>query len=191
MPLSDADLTAQTDTALYNAVKQGMAAALGILYDRHAGLVYGVALKMLGDPQAAEDLTQDVFVQLAKTDAYNPNRGALRTYLAILTRSRAIDRLRSQQASTRTISRWQAHYGNSELTDRSFMQVEQAEQTETLHQALSYLAEDEQTVLRMIYLEGLSQVEAAERLQIPLGTVKTRSRRGLIKLRQILEELAQ
>ena len=89
-------LSVQTDAQLYLALKAGQTAALGILYDRHAGLVYGIALKVLENPQEAEDLTQDIFLNFVKIGSYEPNRGSLRTYLAILTRSRAVDRVRSR-----------------------------------------------------------------------------------------------
>lgn len=178
----------QTDTALYTALRRGDSKALGLLYNRHAGLVYGIGLKVLGNTQAAEDLTQDIFVTLASSDRYNPNRGALRTYLAVLTRSRAIDRLRSKGAAHRKISRLQTLQSISPAQNVPLEQVSQHERNNTLQTALSQLSPEEQQILNMMYFEGLSQSAIAQALDIPLGTVKTRSRRGLIKLRQILKD---
>ena len=171
---------------MYVALQRGDTQALGILYDRHAGLVYGISLKVLGNTQAAEDLTQDVFVLLASGQQYNPNRGALRTYLAVLTRSRAIDRLRSKGAAHRKINRLQTQQNLSPSSNVPLEKVSQHEQNGTLRAALSQLSQAEQQILNMMYFEGLSQSAIAQNLDIPLGTVKTRSRRGLIKLRQIL-----
>jgi len=187
-PSSSASAGDETDAAVYAAVCRGDSKALGILYDRHAGLVYGISLKVLGNTQAAEDLTQDIFVTLASTQRYNPERGALRTYLAVLTRSRAIDRLRSKGAAHRKINRLQVQQNLSPLSNVPLEKVSQHEQNNTLKAALGQLSEAEQQVLTMMYFEGLSQSAIAQSLGIPLGTVKTRSRRGLIKLRQLLAD---
>ena len=174
-----------SDALLCAALKQGSADALGMLYDRHAGLVYGIALKVLRDAQAAEDLTQDIFLSLVKNNNYNPRRGALRTYLAVLTRSRAIDRLRAKGTGERAVNRLK----RSHPTPSNNLPLEQATQQETsltVQAALSQLSAEEQQVLQMMYFEGLTQAKISSQLNIPLGTVKTRSRRGLIKLRKIL-----
>ncbi|MGB7084582.1 MAG: sigma-70 family RNA polymerase sigma factor [Phormidesmis sp.] len=180
------DDAAVSDAVLYSRMQQGDAEALGILYDRHAGLVYGIGLKVLTDQQAAEDLTQDIFVMLADASAYNPRRGALRTYLSILTRSRAIDRLRSRGAAARRVSRLQSQQVLAANKNLPLEEATKDEQAHTLTTALTQLSEKEQQVLHMMYFEGLSQPAISDKLDIPLGTVKTHSRRGLIKLRQIL-----
>lgn len=174
------------DTVVYAAVERGDAQALGILYNRHAGLVYAIAIKVLANKQAAEDLTQDIFVTLASAKQYNPRRGSLRTYLAVLTRSRAIDRIRSKGAATRKINRLQNLQSRSPTDNVPLEHVSQREQNHTLREALSQLSPEEQQILNMMYFEGLSQSAVSQALGVPLGTVKTRSRRGLIKLRQIL-----
>ncbi len=176
----------RTDAAVYAAAQQGNTQALGTLYHRHSGLVYGISLKVLGNTQAAEDLTQDIFVMLASTQRYNPNRGSLRTYLAVLTRSRAIDRLRSKGTAHRKVNQLQAQQNLLSLSNVPLEKVSQQEQNGRLQTALSQLSEAEQQILNMMYFEGLSQSAIAQKLNIPLGTVKTRSRRGLLKLRQIL-----
>lgn len=174
-----------SDSFLCAALKQGSAEALGILYDRHASMVYGIALKVLGETQAAEDLTQDIFLTLTRNNNYNPSRGTLRTYLAILTRSRAMDRLRSKGTNQRAVNRLK----RSHTISSANQPLEQASQKETelsVQTALSQLSAEERQVLQMMYFEGLTQAKVSSQLGIPLGTVKTRSRRALLKLRKIL-----
>ena len=180
---------AVSDDLLCAALKQGNADALGLLYDRHSPLVYGIALRALKDTQAAEDLTQDIFLSLVKNNAYNPKRGALRTYLAVLTRSRAIDRLRARGTRSRAVNRLKRSHplqANSSTENRPLEQASQQETRLTVETALSQLSDDERQILQMMYFEGHTQAAIAKQLDIPLGTVKTRSRRGLLKLRKIL-----
>ena len=188
---ADAILEAASNTVLYEALRQGDPEALGELYSRHAGLVYGISLKVLGQAQAAEDLTQDIFLTLIRTDSYDAERGTLRTYLAILTRSRALDCLRSKDVAARGIVRLQRQQERSTARNIPLEQVTQSEtrteQTATMQTALARLSTDEQQILQMMYFEGLSQAAIARSLDMPLGTVKTRSRRGLLKLRDILK----
>lgn len=176
----------QTDAELIVALSKGQTAALGVLYDRHAGLVYGLALSALGNAQEAEDLTQDIFLTLAKGTGYDPNRGSLRTFLAILTRSRARDRLRSRHSTRQTLQRWKLGGQAETVANAPLEHVFQHEQSQEVSTALAQLSDSEQQILRMAYYDGLSQAEIAKELEIPLGTVKARARRGLLKLRQTL-----
>lgn len=172
-----------TDAALWLASKQGQSEALGQLYDRHAGLVYGIALKVLGNAPEAEDLTQDIFLKLAYRSSYDPQRGSLRTFLAILTRSRALDRVRSRQRAARQVIYEPAADADSHPLETT----SQAEQNATVQAALSELSDREQQLLKMAYYDGLTQAAISEHLGLPLGTVKSRVRRGLLKLRQVLQ----
>jgi RNA polymerase sigma-70 factor (ECF subfamily) len=178
----------QSDAELYLALRGGDSDALGVLYDRHSGLVYGLALKVLGNSQEAEDLTQDIFLNLAKVGAYNPRRGSLRTFLAILTRSRAVDRVRSRTARHRALERWGPESQLHQPLDSPLEQIFQHEQSQEVRAALAQLADNQQQILRLAYYDGLSQSEIAAQLNIPLGTVKARARRGLLKLRQTLTD---
>lgn len=178
----------QTDAEVYLALRAGHTAALGVLYDRHAGLVYSLALKTLSSPQEAEDLTQDIFMNLSRATAYQPSRGSLRTFLAILTRSRALDRIRSRGTATAFLERWRSNKSQDMTANSPLEQVTQNEQSQQIQTALSQLSEQEQQILRLAYYEGLSQSAIADSLNIPLGTVKARSRRGLLKLRQTLTD---
>ncbi|NDJ16182.1 sigma-70 family RNA polymerase sigma factor [Myxacorys almedinensis] len=183
---SELSSPSETDATLYRALKSGQTEALGMLYDRHAGLVYGIALKILTNPQEAEDLTQDIFLTLANKCSFDPARGSLRTFLGILTRSRSIDRVRSRQTSRESLRKWQTNHPPDLQTDSTLEHAFQTEQSQEVSAALAQLSADQQQILRMAYYDGLSQSEIAERLELPLGTVKTRARRGLMKLRQTL-----
>jgi len=176
-----------TDSELFLALRAGQTSALGALYDRHAGLVYGLALKVLNNPQEAEDLTQDIFLNLIKA-SYAPQRGSLRTFLAVLTRSRAIDRVRSRNRAVDFLERARPGMNQEVAANSPFDQAAQAEQSQEVQAALAQLSNEQQQVLRMAYYDGLTQVEIADRLAVPLGTVKARARRGLIKLRQTLTD---
>jgi RNA polymerase sigma-70 factor (ECF subfamily) len=183
--LARASTSQATDAELFLAVKAGQTAALGELYDRHANLVYGSALKVLNRPQEAEDLTQDIFLNLTKA-SYDPKRGSLRTFLAILTRSRAIDRLRSRTVATQALERSQPARTEEIAANPPLDYAHQYEQSQEVQAALAQLSAEQQQVLQMAYYDGLSQSQIAEFLKIPLGTVKARARRGLLKLRQTL-----
>ncbi|MGB3495360.1 MAG: sigma-70 family RNA polymerase sigma factor [Elainellaceae cyanobacterium] len=184
--LSHAECVAMQDAQLWSAIAEGHTAALGVLYDRHAGLVHGIALKVLGNAQEAEDLTQDIFLKLTSSSSYNPKRGSLRTYIAILTRSRAIDRVRSRKTAKKSMQRLQR---SSPTSDSSVPMDEmfQQEQSQKVRAALAQLADNQQQILKMAYYDGLTQAKIAEKLNTPLGTVKARARRGLTQLRQVLQ----
>ncbi len=187
MPSEQPTNSVQTDIELCLALKSGSSDAFGIIYDRHAGLVYGIALKILGNAQEAEDLTQDVFLSIAKSSTYEPNRGSLRTFLAILTRSRAIDKVRSHNSKRKVLGQWQDNQQQA-VTDAPFEQVSRNEQSQEVRNAISQLSDNQQQILQMAYYDGLSHSEISQQLQVPLGTVKARARRGLLKLRQALAD---
>lgn len=182
---SQQSLLDQTDADVFLALRAGQTAALGVLYDRHAGLVNGIALKVLGNPQEAEDLTQDIFLNLAAR-SYDPKRGALRTFLAILTRSRAIDRVRSRGTTQQALERWKPDRTEAVESNPPLDSVFEAEQSQQVRSALAQLSDSEQQILKLSYYDGLSQSQIAKRLQLPLGTVKSITRRSLLKLRQTL-----
>ena len=181
---SEGDNVGRTDADLFVLLQNGQTDILAVLYDRHAALVYGIALQVLSNTAEAEDLTQDIFLRLTRECSYDPKRGTLRTYLAIFTRSRALDRLRSR---TRNQIRSRSLDENDKLSDESPIDnASQLERSREVQEALQQLSTKEQEVLRMAYYQGLSQSEIAQQLNIALGTVKSRSRRGLLKLRQTL-----
>jgi RNA polymerase sigma-70 factor, ECF subfamily len=179
-------LSNQTDAELIVALSNGQTAALGILYDRHSSLVYGLALHALGNSQEAEDLTQDIFLTLARGSSFDPRRGTLRTFLAVLTRSRAKDRLRSRTSAHHVLQRWGAAEHSEATSNTPLDHAFQHEQSQEVSAALAQLSDKQQQVLKLAYYDGLSQSEIAKQLDIPLGTVKARARRGLVELRHAL-----
>lgn len=178
-----------TDVDLYEQLQAGDHLALGQLYDRYGGLVYGLSLKVLGNPQEAEDLTQEIFLILWRKQNYDPSRGKLRTFLMMLTRSRAIDRLRSRGRKRKFLGRWGATLSEDTMTTPTpFDEISLSERRDTVRQALDQLPEKYRLILELAYYQGMSQSAIADHLKMPLGTVKTRSRKGLLELREHLQE---
>ncbi|MGB3614136.1 MAG: sigma-70 family RNA polymerase sigma factor [Elainellaceae cyanobacterium] len=176
------------DEQLWLAIAQGHTSALGVLYDRHSALVYGVASQILGNAQEAEDLTQDIFLKLLGDSPYDPKRGSIRTFLMILTRSRALDRLRSRQRQAKRSQRLRGDAASSASAESVPLDAaSQREQRQEVRAALRDIPSDQRQVLELAHYEGLTQASIAERLNLPVGTVKSRARRGLLKLRQAME----
>ena len=188
---SEADNVNLTDADLFLRLQTGKTDALATLYDRHAALVYSIALKLLKNTAEAEDLTQDIFLVLAQKSSFDPQRGSLRTYLAILTRSRSLDRLRSRARKQAKLQDGIEIENVRVLSDSPLAEVARIERSQEVQQALERLSIKEREVLNMAYYQGLSQSEIAQQLEIPLGTVKSRSRRSLIKLRLCLNNLRE
>jgi RNA polymerase sigma-70 factor, ECF subfamily len=184
-PSDPSTLRQLPDEDVLAALRGGHPQALDVFYDRYANLVYGLAYRILGNTEEAEDITQDVFLTFWQKDAYQPSRGTLKTFLATLTRSRAIDKIRAQGTRSRFLQRWQRL--SDHQTTSLIEEVAMSEQSESVRNALTFLSESERKILEIAYYEGLSQSEIAKRLNLPLGTVKSRSRQGLIKLRQRLQ----
>jgi RNA polymerase sigma-70 factor, ECF subfamily len=166
----------------------GDRSALGILYDRYGEAVYRLSLRILGNSHEAEDLTQEVFLAFWRGAAYDPDRGSVLAFLLTITRSRAINHLRQSRSRGQILQRW----GDRAEPSPPSLPMDHASLEELsgrLAKALHSLPENQREILEMAYYDGLSQSEITDRLQIPLGTVKTRSRRGLLKLKQLLQDL--
>ena len=178
----------QTDEEIFASFTRGNISALGIIYNRYGLLVYRLIYRMLGNSQEAEDLTQEIFLSLQIKPNFDPQRGSFYTYLMMLTRPRAIDRLRSKSFQGRfwrdvgklkdSIERNQSHSPMDIISLK--------ERSARVQNALEHLASQQRQVLELSYFEGLTQSEIAKRLNIPLGTVKTHSRRGLLQLKKNL-----
>jgi RNA polymerase sigma-70 factor, ECF subfamily len=175
-----------TDADLMQAIRNGQVNALGALYDRHSRFVYGLALKMLTRPDEAEEVTQDIFLTLWQRDIYDSSRGSMTQFLSVLTRSRAMDRLRSRGSRLRFLERFQQFMQTVPSKDSPLEVASMNERSRTVKAALATVPAPEREILELAYFEGLSQAQIAQQLNIPLGTVKSRSRQGLQKLRQIL-----
>ena len=163
--------------------------ALGALYDRYAGLVYGLALRILGAPSEADDLTQEIFLTLCTKCDYDPARGSLSAFLVTLTRSRAIDKIRARTRKTRFLEHWGGAVIPDDPIASPLDELSMAERSERVRAALADLPEAQRRVLEMAYYRGLSQTEIAAELDTPLGTVKSWARRGLFSLRDSLAPL--
>ncbi|MGH8566717.1 MAG: sigma-70 family RNA polymerase sigma factor [Gammaproteobacteria bacterium] len=182
------ELPPKTDAELWQALKVDQAASLGALYDRHAPLVYGLALAILRNPHDAEDLTQEIFLALCGDCDYDAARGPLAGFLVTMTRSRALDKLRGRGRRVRFLERW-GDAPPAEASPTPPEEVSLAECSESVRNALAQLPEPQRRVLEMAYFRGLSQAEIATELDAPLGTVKSWARRGLFSLRSALQEL--
>ena len=180
-----------TDAELVRALKSGQSSALGILYDRYASLVYRLALRILANPQEAEDLTQEIFLSLWRSGTYNPARGSLGSFLTTLTRSRAIDKLRSRGTNLKLLQRWSQTMATETPPPTPFESASLSQRSHYVRNALVQLPEKQRQVLEMAYYDGFSQSEIAKQLDIPLGTIKTWARLGLLKLRQNLKEFIE
>lgn len=181
----------QTDAELSRALLRGETTALARLYDRYADVVYGLALRRLRNPEEAEDLTQDVFLSLYQKNQYDPARGSLLSFLTTVTHSRALDRLRSRGSKFRFLNRWNRSAAFEHPTLNPIQAAVSDEEAAAVRQALTQLSDNERQILEIAYYEGVTQAEIAQRLNLPLGTVKTRSRQGLKKLRRALKDLIE
>lgn len=176
-----------TDSEILRAIAGGDEQALAALYDRYRLILFGLILRILHSQPEAEDVLQEVFLQVwRKASDFDEARGRPFTWLVTLARSRAIDRLRSLGSRERT-----ALEAARDVTDKVSDAADDAvksEQGEIVRRALAELPEEQRRTLVLAYFEGLTQSEIAERLNSPLGTVKTRMRSGMIKLRELLGE---
>ncbi len=175
------------DRALLRAVAAGNKEALRQLYTRHSAVLFALALKVLTDRTEAEDVLQEAFVQIWKTaGSYDEGRGKPLGWLIMLTRSRAIDRLRSRKTRGRvtdTLAKDASQAGDS-TTPADEAQASEAQRA--IRQALKSLPSEQRIPIELAYFGGLTQFEIAQQLSQPLGTVKTRMRNGMMRLREQL-----
>jgi RNA polymerase sigma-70 factor (ECF subfamily) len=179
---------AQTeDVKLLRAIARGDEEAIAALYDRYRLILFGLILRILHSQPEAEDVLQEVFLQVwRRASDFDEKRGRPFTWLVTLARSRAIDRLRSLGSRDRTAIE-AARAATDNIVDAADDAVK-SEQGEIVRSALKELPEEQRRALFLAYFEGLTQSEIARRLNSPLGTVKTRMRSGMIRLRELLGE---
>jgi len=170
------------DTVLVSAIRGGDQSAMATLYDRYSSIVYSVALRVLADTGAAEDVLQEVFMQLWRNPtAFDASRGSLGTWLAVITRNRSIDALRKRRSETDI--------------DEVIVSVQpdlasEAERTRALEKVRGVLGSmpvSQRTALELAFFEGLTHTEIAGKTGEPLGTIKTRIRSGLLTIRKAFE----
>lgn len=172
---------------LVTALKARDERALTQLYDRYGGALYALALRITGDSGAAEEISVDTFWQLwQQADRFDGTQGSLQNWLFTIARSRAIDRVRARMARKRTTAE-----DPTDVTDvlRPEEAAELVERRRLVRDAMAGLSAEQRTALGLAYYEGLSHSQIAERLQEPLGTVKTRIRQAMISLRRVLGPL--
>ena len=176
--------------ALLALIAQGDQLALATLYDETCSLVYGLAVRVLQDQSAAEDVTIEVYSQAYRqASSYDPGRGTPSAWLLTLARSRAIDRLRAESQRRKLEVRLEAVEAIPSLADDPEEQSSAAELRRLVQKALAALAPEQRQVIEIAYYSGLSHSEIAARVGQPLGTVKTRIRTGMILLRDHLRPL--
>jgi RNA polymerase sigma-70 factor (ECF subfamily) len=168
--------------AIVTGLKSGDQRAMAELYDRYSSVVYAVALRVLGDTGSAEDVLQEVFLQLwCNPGAFDAARGSLGSWLAVITRNRAIDSLRKRRPET-------------DIEDMMLSvapdlagQADLARASEKVRGVMGSMTLDQRNALEMAYWQGMSHSEIADKTGEPLGTVKTRIRAGLMALRKAFQ----
>jgi RNA polymerase sigma-70 factor (ECF subfamily) len=173
---------ATEDAAMLERVEQGDQAAMGLLFDRYSGIVYSVALRVLKDTGQAEDVMQDIFIQIwKKPGAFISGRGSLGAWLVVVARNRAIDSLRRRRPTDSV--------EDVVLASSTDLAAEAERNTlmEKVRVYIDQLPPEQRKSVEMAYFEGLSHSEIAEKTGDPLGTVKTRIRLALITLRKAMQ----
>jgi RNA polymerase sigma-70 factor (ECF subfamily) len=168
-----------SDAEIIARIYSGDDGAMALLYDRYSQVVYAVALRVLADRSSAEDILQDVFMQLwRKPQAFNASRGSLAAWLAVIARNRAIDQLRRKRPELEAVESVISVDPNLENT------AERNQAIERVRAVLGGMPEEQRAALEMAFFEGLTHVEIAGKTGQPLGTVKTRIRSGLLAVRK-------
>ncbi len=184
------ETAAGDDEALIGRIADGDSVALSLLYDRYARLVFGMALRVLANREAAEDIVQETFWRVwRRSGTFQTSRGPLVAWIAGIAHNLAIDELRRQRARPTPVYDVQDRPALRELEDARSDVVGAAldgERRRLISAALARIPEEQRAVIELAYFAGLSQSEIAEQLQNPIGTVKTRARLALQKLRDIL-----
>lgn len=179
------------DSTLLRMIAQAQENALGELYDRYSRLVFSMALNSTGDASLAEEITQDVYLRIwNKAETYDPQQGKVTTWIASITRYRAIDVLRRLSVRPEGNRTTWAEDEGFDLPDPVDIEeeVEISQRKQYVRQAISALPADQRIALSLAFFQGYSHSEIAEILNEPLGTVKTRIRLAMQKLRQLLQE---
>ena len=180
------DLTPTSDATLVVAIGRWRQDALAEAYRRHAGAVFGLAIRVLGDRSLAEEIVQEVFLRLwDHPDRFDPQRGSLRSFLLAQSHHRAVDVVRSEQS--RRAREERQHREAAEAGYDLEHEVWDLTVGGNVRDALSLLADDERRPIEMAYFGGMTYREVAAVLDKPEGTVKSRIRSGLHRLREQLD----
>jgi RNA polymerase sigma-70 factor (ECF subfamily) len=172
------------DEELMPLVGERNAQAFEVLYDRHGGIVYSLAYRIVGEPAVAEEVTQEAFISIWRSGGrYDPSRGSVRSWMLGIVRNRAIDALRGRAVSRERLILDDSILEQQPAAERTEAVALQRETAGELRGALRELPVDQSKVIELAYYGGFSQSEIAAMLSLPLGTVKGRMRLGLEKIR--------
>ena len=185
----DPDTDAETQTRLLGRIAARDRQALAELYDQVAGVLFSTATRILGDAHEAEEVVQDVFVQIwEKAATFDARLGSPIHWTLRIARNRAIDRLRSRQRRTRLVEQLQVNAAVEATTQTAPVLASLGpEELMVIRSAVQGLPTDQRQAIEMAFFGGLTHQEIAESLKEPLGTVKARIRRGMLKLRESLQ----
>ncbi|HKY22954.1 MAG TPA: sigma-70 family RNA polymerase sigma factor [Vicinamibacterales bacterium] len=184
---NDAALKPESDFVLLERIAARDEAAVGELYDRHSRLLYGLILRILRDRGEAEEVLQEVFVSVwNRVATYNAGLGPPAAWLVGIARNRAIDRLRANSARSRAIASVRVEVESRENPERD---ASLGEEQRAIRHALDAIPPEQRDLIEEAYFLGLTHSELAERHKLPLGTVKTRIRTGLLALREQLSQI--
>jgi RNA polymerase sigma-70 factor (ECF subfamily) len=171
------------DEDLMPLVEVGDAEAFAALYDRHGRMAYSLAYRMMGEKQEAEDVVQEAFVKIWRSaGGYRVGRASVRTWILSIVRNCGIDHIRSHARRGKMQDKVEASAPTSEPSE-AFAEAWRNTQQGQVREALNTLPHEQLQILELAYFSGYTHVEVAERLDLPLGTVKGRMRLGLQKLR--------
>ena len=189
--MSEPALDLERDVELLRRIAGGDRSAFSNFYDQYSGLLFSIAIKVLNDSKEAEDVLQEVFMQIwNKAYVYDPLLGKPASWAVTLTRNKAIDRIRASQRRSKLLE--QAMMEANALADDSPSANERlhgSENAEMIRSVVAALPADQRRAIELAFFSGLTQDEIAKTLQEPLGTIKARIRRGMSKLREKLEGL--
>ena len=175
------------DEDLMSLIETGDAQAFEALYDRHSRAAYRMAYRIMGKPQATEDLVQEAFLKVWRAaGSYRVHRGSARTWVLSIVHNLGIDQLRSLASRRRVQDITQARAPTSQPSE-AFAETWRNSQSEQVREALRVLPQEQLKVIELAYFSGYTQKEIAELLKVPLGTVKGRARMGLKKMREYLD----
>ncbi|MBA3952064.1 MAG: sigma-70 family RNA polymerase sigma factor [Rubrobacter sp.] len=176
------------DEDLMSLMEGGDEEAFAALYDRHSRAAYSLSYRMMGDRQAAEDLTQDAFLKVWRSaGGYRSDRGSVRTWILSIAHNRGIDQIRSSASRRRTQDRVEQSAPRSQPSE-AFAETWRNRQREQIREALNTLPEDQLKILELAYFSGYTHVEISNLMDLPLGTVKGRMRLGLKKIREYFDQ---
>jgi RNA polymerase sigma-70 factor (ECF subfamily) len=177
------------DVELLGRIASQDRAAFAEFYDRHAPLMFSVASKILNDAGEAEDVLQETFVQLwEKAGVFDPKLGKASSWVATMARNKAIDRIRASQRRNRLADEAGAEFAiASEVNDTANEAIHGHDKATLIQSAITGLPAEQRRAIELAYFSGLTQDEISQKLNTPLGTIKARIRRGLLKLRDQLE----